>query len=279
MTKQDGGEIAMAPAAVDQPPKKKPRTAVSGASKIPVLPSSTTKPDSVSAPASTAPTVSTPQFAFGARIVKDSKQLGLPKDSKVKEPKKESLSKRPSNPAVAYFKDDTKDVTTDKRAALLKQSNEFLEMAENCKLKAEIELLQSVIAQHEERDKKRTARSKVQSGVMKSQQDQIKELQDEVKKLHEDFRKATEKEHDATAKLKESLLAQERLKDRLAKAEVAPAPCERCESGGSQAGGKRSFVTRPAIHARRASIARNLKRADETETILRQLLATISNDE
>ncbi|RHY88027.1 hypothetical protein DYB35_008472 [Aphanomyces astaci] len=56
---------------------------------------------------------------------------------------------RSSNAITSAPKDDARDAVNEKHAALLKQSNDFLEMAENFKLKAEIELLQSKLGQLE----------------------------------------------------------------------------------------------------------------------------------
>ncbi|RLO07954.1 hypothetical protein DYB28_001952, partial [Aphanomyces astaci] len=92
---------------------------------------------------------STTQYAFGARLVKESKVAGSLKEGKSKEIRKEVVLKRSSNAITSAPKDDARDAVNEKHAALLKQSNDFLEMAENFKLKAEIELLQSKLGQLE----------------------------------------------------------------------------------------------------------------------------------
>ncbi|KAF0745898.1 hypothetical protein AaE_008347 [Aphanomyces astaci] len=155
MSKREGDAEVGAAAAVDQQPKKKSRSAIAtapGTSRIPVLPTSTStnKADMASSSSTTPATAaSTTQYAFGARLVKESKVAGSLKEGKSKEIRKEVVLKRSSNAITSAPKDDARDAVNEKHAALLKQSNDFLEMAENFKLKAEIELLQSKLGQLE----------------------------------------------------------------------------------------------------------------------------------
>ncbi|OQR97549.1 hypothetical protein ACHHYP_10749 [Achlya hypogyna] len=178
--------------------------------------------------------------------------------------------KRPTKPTsdeVEATRPRRDEGEMDKHSELMKQSNEYLEMSEKFKLRAEVERLASKVAQVEEREKKHMARKKMLAESVKVLQEQLAEMTQQNKDMREKRAEDAVKIRDLQAQLdrKKEKGAREVKKD------ILPVPVT-AEARPSTT----SAQLLEEIQKRQAFIAEGLEASKEAESVLRALLTELS---